>query len=124
MVRLSAVLGVPMPDLKEKIVGSLVGCAVGDALGMPVEGWPKARIQKYCGRITDMLAPIVIRDAQGNKLTEDEFGKIHHWTEIFEKGDFTDDTILTLAIAKSIIERGLPELHLPKAIRYLSRVLC
>lgn len=111
MVRLSAALDVPMPDLEEKIVGSLVGCAVGDALGMPVEGWPKARIQKHCGRITAMMAPVILRDTQGNKLTADEFGKIHHWTEIFEKGDFTDDTILTLAIAESIIECGLPELH-------------
>ena len=97
--------------LKERIVGTLVGCAVGDALGMPVESWPKARIQKHVGRITEMMGPVILRDSEGNKLTEDEFGKIHHWTEVFKKGEYTDDTILTLAIAESIIERGLPELH-------------
>jgi len=95
----------------EKFIGTLVGCAIGDALGMPVESWPKARIRKHVGRITEMMGPVILRDANGGKLTEDEFGKIHHWTEVFEKGEYTDDTILTLAIAESIIERGLPDLH-------------
>jgi len=96
---------------KEKFIAALVGCAVGDALGMPVESWPKGRIKKHIGRITEMIAPVILRDADGNKLTEDGFGKFHYWTEIFEKGEYTDDTILTLAIAESIIERGLPDLH-------------
>jgi len=97
--------------MKEKLIGTLVGCAVGDALGMPVESWPKARIQKHVGRITEMMDPVILRDTDGNKITEDEFGKIHHWTEVFEKGEYTDDTILTLAIAESIIARGLPDLY-------------
>lgn len=96
---------------EEHFVATLVGCAVGDALGMPVESWPKARIQKHVGRITEMIDPVILRDAEGNKLDEDEYGKIHRWTEVFSKGEYTDDTILTLAIAESIIERGLPDLH-------------
>jgi len=95
----------------EKYSATLVGCAVGDALGMPVESWPKARIKKHCGRITEMMDPIILRDENGERLTKDEFGKIHHWTEIFSKGEYTDDTILTLAIAESIIERGILDLY-------------
>jgi len=95
----------------ERYSATLVGCAVGDALGMPVEGWPKARIKKHCGRITEMMDPVILKDEDGERLTEDEFGKIHNWTEVFSKGEYTDDTILTLAIAESIIERGLPDLH-------------
>jgi ADP-ribosylglycohydrolase len=96
---------------QEQFIATLVGCAVGDALGMPVEGWPKARIKKHVGRITEMIDPVILRDNDGNKITEDEFGKLRYWTEVFEKGEYTDDTILTLAIAESIIERGLPDIH-------------
>lgn len=53
---------------KERIIGTLVGCAVGDALGMPVEGWPKARIKKHVGRITEMMDPVILRDSEDNKL--------------------------------------------------------
>lgn len=95
----------------KKVEGCFVGCAVGDALGMPVEGWPAARIKKHLGRITEMLDPVLLRDEAGNLLSEDEFGKIHHWTQDFSKGEYTDDTILTLAIAESIIERGYPDLY-------------
>jgi ADP-ribosylglycohydrolase len=98
-------------DFTERFPAVLVGCAVGDALGMPVEGWPKARIQKHVGRVTEMMDPVILRDDAGNKLAEDEFGKLPNWTEIYEKGEYTDDTILTLAVAESIIERGLPDLH-------------
>jgi ADP-ribosylglycohydrolase len=94
---------------KDKFIGCLVGCAIGDALGMPVEGWPKARIQTHAGKITDYLDPIILRDESGEPLAEDEFGPIHNWTEVFAKGEYTDDTILTLAIAESIIECGLPD---------------
>lgn len=97
--------------LQEKVIATFVGCAIGDALGMPVEGWPKERIKKHCGRIIEMLDPIILKDAEGNILSEDEFGVIHHWTDAFSKGEYTDDTILTLAIAESIAERGLPDLH-------------
>ena len=94
---------------ENKFIGCLVGCAIGDALGMPVEGWPKERIRACLGKITDYLDPIILHDESGKRLIEDEFGPIHNWTEVFSKGEYTDDTILTLAIAESIIECGLPD---------------
>ena len=94
---------------KDRFIGCLLGCAVGDALGMPVEGWPKERIQTRLGKLTDYLDPVILYDEGGKRLVEDEFGPIHNWTEVFSKGEYTDDTILTLAIAESIIECGLPD---------------
>ena len=37
-----------------RLAGSLVGLLCGDALGMPVEGWPGQRIRAVLGRLTDM----------------------------------------------------------------------
>ena len=33
--------------LREKFIATLVGCAIGDSLGMSVEGWKRKQIQKY-----------------------------------------------------------------------------
>lgn len=91
--------------IKEKYIATLVGCALGDALGMPVEGWKKEQIKKYVGRITEILDPIVVRDSQGNRIEKDEYGKLKCYCEGLEKGEGTDDTILTFAIAESIAEK-------------------
>lgn len=65
-----------------------VGCACGDALGMPVETWMPERIKKYTGRITHFMDAIVIRDRDGNPLKRDEFGVINYWTKDFKKGEY------------------------------------
>lgn len=97
-----------MNKQKENYLATLLGCALGDALGMPVEGWKRAQIKKYVGKITEFREPMIIRDGQGNKIIKDEFGKLGYYTEGLAKGEYTDDTILTLALAESIAEkRGL-----------------
>ncbi len=88
---------------EEKYIATLVGCAVGDALGMPVEGMKQQQIKKYVGRITDFIDPVIVRDSQGNELKADEFGKLKSYTRDFKKGEYTDDTILTLALAESLV---------------------
>lgn len=88
--------------IKERYAATLVGCATGDTLGMAVEGWPKERIRKHIGRITAPIEPVIIRDSSGKKLLEDELGRILYIGEGLTQGDYTDDTILTLALAKSI----------------------
>ena len=98
---------------EDKVIGVLIGCAVGDSLGMPVEGWPKARIQKHLGEITTMIDPVVLEEES------DEFGTIHNWTKDFKAGEVTDDTVFTLELAKSIIED--PSLNLDNiAQRHIS----
>ena len=92
---------------KEQYQATLVGCAIGDTLGMAVEGWKREQIQKYVpgGRIVEPIAPLIVRDVKGNLLTEDEFGKIKYYTRDLQRGEYTDDTILTVAIAESIVGR-------------------
>lgn len=74
-------------DLLDKFIGSLLGSAVGDALGMPLEGFSALEIQRAFGRVVDMLpAPE------------------HHFHHGLRAGQYTDDTEETLILAESIIE--------------------
>jgi ADP-ribosylglycohydrolase len=86
-----------------KYTGTLMGCAIGDALGRPVEGFMKEQISKYVGRVDSFIDTPVIEDTDGNRPTSDEYGKIPGDWWSLKKGQYTDDTILTLAIAESIV---------------------
>lgn len=92
---------------KENFTGTILGCAIGDTLGMAVEGWKREHINKYAGRVTSPIDPVIIKDAEGNIIREDEIGQIKYHTAGLKIGQYTDDTILTLALAESIAERGL-----------------
>lgn len=59
----------------------MVGTAVGDALGMPVEGWPPDRIRETHGRLESMV--------------EARLGA----------GTYTDDTQMALALGRSLRDR-------------------
>ena len=87
---------------KDKSIGTIIGCGVGDSLGMPVEGWKPEQIKKYAGRIVGPVDPVIVKDKSGNILEADEFGKIKCWNKNLKKGDVTDDTILTLALLGSL----------------------
>ena len=95
-----------MKDKKELYIATLVGCALGDTLGMPVEGWKPEQIRKYAGKITEPLAPQIPRDELGQIIREDEYGRLPGFTRNLSRGEYTDDTILTLAIAESIAGYG------------------
>lgn len=92
--------------MQDKYIATLVGCGYGDTLGMAVEGWKKSQIKKYTGGITKPIAPVLLKDKEGNFIKEDEFGKLGYYTRDLSQGDITDDTILTIAIAESIVEKG------------------
>lgn len=89
----------------EEYEAVLLGCAIGDTLGMPVEPWKREQIGKYVGRITKPIDAAVITDAKGNLLREDEFGKLKYYNLGSKAGQWTDDTILTMALAESIAEK-------------------
>ncbi len=69
----------------EKFEGCLIGLAIGDALGMPVEGLPPEIIRKRFGRVEDFIP------APHRRLGP---------------GQFTDDTQMMLMHAESIVEKG------------------
>ncbi|GAB7387568.1 hypothetical protein BSNK01_14050 [Bacillaceae bacterium] len=60
--------------------GALLGAFVGDALGMPVEGWSRETIVETFGRLDRMEAGPLPR------------------------GSYTDDTQMMIALAKSLVE--------------------
>ncbi|MDE0443522.1 MAG: ADP-ribosylglycohydrolase family protein [Gammaproteobacteria bacterium] len=73
---------------EDQFVGALMGCAVGDALGAPLEGRPREQIAAIQG-ITDGFRPF------------------RHKKDVeFPPGQYTDDTQLTLAIVKSLLTCG------------------
>jgi len=71
-----------MIPARDRFKGTLVGCAVGDALGAPVEGMGAAAIADAYGRVTDFI------DAR------------------FGSGRVTDDTEMTIVLAQAILELG------------------
>ena len=98
----------------ERYIGALMGCAVGDSLGMCVEGWRPEQIRKHVSRITGPMDPVLVRDSSGELVREDEFGKLTYLNheQGGHKGDVTDATILTIALAEAIINAEGISLHL------------
>lgn len=76
-------------SMKDRFLGCLLGLAIGDAFGMPVEGWSHERISETYGWITGYLPK---KDAAG--------------TEIVAAGEITDDTELALCHVESLITAG------------------
>ncbi|MEK6969328.1 MAG: ADP-ribosylglycohydrolase family protein [Nanoarchaeota archaeon] len=114
-----------MTEFQDKYVGTLIGCALGDTLGMPVEAWSKARIEKYAGKISFPIAPIIVRDDKKEIVYKDEFGKIRYFNIGLTTGDYTDDTILTLALAESIAAKqglDLEDIAQRQLYEYTSRI--
>lgn len=73
------------PSLESRFIGCLVGCAVGDALGAPFEG--------YWGH-----------QLPGRAALLEGFAEF----EGYPRGQYTDDTQLTIATVESIARRGAP----------------
>ncbi len=90
---------------EERFIATMLGLAVGDTLGMPVEGWKKEQIKKHVGRVTSFIDPVLIADEKGELVKEDEFGQLKYFTKDLTRGQVTDDTILSVALAKSLVEQ-------------------
>lgn len=93
-------------NFRERYRAVHIGTATGDILGIPVEGWKAAQIKRYVpgGRIIQPIAPFFVKDSSGNVIEQDEFGKLKYYSKDLKKGDYSDDTILTLALTESIVE--------------------
>ena len=66
--------------LYDKILGALVGSAIGDAMGASTEMWNRADIQKEYGYITGLTTVELPRQAEGP------------WGNLMDAGTTTDDT--------------------------------
>lgn len=74
-------------EVADRFRGALLGTQLGDALGMPVEGWPADRIRDVFGEVRDILPARLGR------------------------GTFTDDTQMTAALAEALVD--IPSLRSP-----------
>ncbi|MER6106052.1 ADP-ribosylglycohydrolase family protein [Streptomyces sp. NPDC001832] len=82
----------PIPSLEDRTTGALVGAAVGDALGGPVEGWtPEAIAERHGGRVRGIVEPFYKDD-----------WKTARPIAPYHKGDghVTDDTLMTHALIR------------------------
>ncbi|MEV1021526.1 ADP-ribosylglycohydrolase family protein [Streptomyces sp. NPDC050264] len=82
----------PSPSLEDRTTGALVGAAVGDALGGPVEGWtPEAIAERHGGRVRGIVEP----------FHKDDW-KTARPIAPYHKGDghVTDDTLMTHALIR------------------------
>lgn len=78
-----------MPNASEdRFLGALLGLAIGDALGMPVEGWPAAKIAERLGRIEGYHRRVF---ADGTEI---------------KPGEFTDESEVALCLVESITANG------------------
>ena len=73
----------PEPDLRDRFCGCLLGCAVGDALGAPFEGYWDHQLPGRAALLRGFFE-----------------------VEGYPRGQYTDDTQLTLATIESIVRRG------------------
>lgn len=83
---------VPTPSLEDRTTGALIGAAVGDALGGPVEGWtPEAISERHGGRVQGIVEPFYKEEWR----TARPIAPYH-------KGDghVTDDTLMTHALIR------------------------
>jgi ADP-ribosylglycohydrolase len=71
----------------EKFKGCMLCLAIGDALGMPVEGLTAKEIRETVGQVRDMMSPAP-----------------DHFHFGLKAGQFTDDTEETLILAESMLE--------------------
>lgn len=72
----------------DRILGTLYGQAIGDAMGMPSELWPVGRIRHEFGKITDFLPGPSSNEVAVN----------------YGRGQYTDDTQQALVILDALIE--------------------
>lgn len=99
----------PIPSRLEKCKGAMLGTAIGDALGWPNE--PRAKNRKKRIEVTDHFV----------EWTRSSNNPRWHDEKILP-GEYSDDTQLTLSVARSIIagdwERFFAEKELPFWLRY------
>jgi poly(ADP-ribose) glycohydrolase ARH3 len=74
--------GVSDEQLRNRFRGALIGTMVGDALGMPVEGYPRSVIKHTFGEVREMLP--------GRQQ---------------KAGTYTDDTQMMIGLAEALLEK-------------------
>ena len=77
-----------------KVYGGLMGSAIGDAMGGPVEMWTPADIAQTYGWVAEMLSYTMAPNPT------------YVWESQAPAGSYTDDTRLKLLVAEQVAEQG------------------
>ncbi len=85
-------------DIRSKYKGCLLGLAVGDALGMPVEGARASSIRSRLGKVTDFL-PAPWRNLQAGQWTDDTRMMLCHAHSIADTGRVDPEDIAARFLA-------------------------
>ena len=75
-------------SVKDRILGMLYGCAIGDSFGMPSEMWTPSRIRERLGVIDTFVSSPAENEISGG----------------FKAGETTDDTIVAFIAAQALID--------------------
>ncbi|HHT9120934.1 MAG TPA: ADP-ribosylglycohydrolase family protein [Candidatus Hypogeohydataceae bacterium YC41] len=78
-------------NVRDRFIGCLLGLAIGDALGMPFEGWSPVSIKRHWNAAFSQ---------KGLK------GFLPSPSRGLRAGQYTDDTLMALCHVRSLIEKG------------------
>jgi ADP-ribosyl-[dinitrogen reductase] hydrolase len=79
--------------VRDRFVGTMVGFAIGDALGMPAQFLTREQIQQYYGKL----------------ITTFTSAHPGHASQFLPRASYTDDTQMMLATAECLVECGRME---------------
>lgn len=83
--------GLSDSEYKDRILGAIVGSAIGDAMGASTEMWSREDIQKNFGYITGLTDAIRVKSPEGT------------WLDNMQSGATTDDTRWKVLFAEYLI---------------------
>ncbi|MCR9084410.1 MAG: ADP-ribosylglycohydrolase family protein, partial [Cyclobacteriaceae bacterium] len=91
--------GLSKEELKDRILGMIVGSAIGDAMGAPTEMWPRESIKLEYGFVTDLDS--LIREASPEGI----------WVPNLPAGGTTDDTRWKVLTSEYLLTQNHGELN-------------
>lgn len=101
-------LGLTKEEYYDKILGLLVGSAIGDAMGAPTEMWHRNAIRPQVGYIDGFDVLLREGSAEGP------------WEDFMSAGGTTDDTRWKYLTGKFLIKNGGDSLNAKKFAQYLT----
>ncbi len=114
----------------DRALGALTGVALGDALGMPSQTLPRARIAETYGRITDLVDPVadhpVSHGLRAGMVTDDTEQTLLLADLLIHAPDRFDDRAWAEALLgweRDVRARGLRDLLGPSSKRALDALL-
>jgi len=108
------------PSFESRAIGCLMGLAIGDAMGAPVEGWSVGQIKEKYGRVEGFLRPdsVVTDDTEYAIMTAKlllKFGPtitlqniIDTWMEMIKEGELAGGGFSTSGAINHLREGVLP----------------